>query len=142
MSAMREVSPVRVAAVLCAAVAWLSLAACESGSMFQKEPGPWDGRWAGRLLISAGEPGCVKRGAVRVEIDGGDLTGTVRGSGTDFGVRGQVLESGELYKGLLTRHNQPAADLSGQFDVDGFDGRWKDAEGRCRGTVSLRRVNR
>jgi len=142
MLAKRDVSPGRILAGACAAVVWLALAACESGSMFQKEPGPWDGRWAGRMLFSAGEAGCVRRGAMRVEIAGGDLTGTIRGSGTDFGVRGQVLETGELYKGMLTRHNQPAAELTGQFDADKFDGRWKDDEGRCRGTVSLRRVSR
>jgi len=142
MSAKRNLFPGRTVAVACAAILGLSLAACESGSIFEGEPTPWDGRWAGRLLFSAGDAGCVRRGAVRVEIAGGDLTGTVRGSGADFGVRGEVLESGEIYKGLLTRHNQPAAELTGQFDTDDFKGRWRDLEGRCRGTLSLRRVGR
>ena len=142
MSAVPRTTLFRRAAPVCAAMLCLLVAACEGGNPFKGEPGPWDGRWAGRMLFSSGESGCVRRGSMRVEISGGDLTGTVRSSGADFGVRGEVLESGEIYKGLLTRHNKPAAELTGTFQENEFKGRWTDVDNRCRGTVALRRSNR
>ncbi len=143
MSAMPSLFPIRCLAPASAAlVLVLVLAGCDTDNLFQGEPGPHDGRWAGRLLFSAGESGCVRRGAVRVEVASSDVTGTVRGSGTDFGVRGQVQEDGSLYKGMLTRHNQPAAEVTGTFAEGEFDGRWKDLDGRCRGTIELRQVGR
>jgi len=142
MPVRHDKAAARIARCAGVAAVLIALAGCESGNLFQGEPTPWDGRWTGRMLFKAGEPACVKRGAVRVEIAGGDLTGTVRGSGADFGVRGEVLEDGEVYKGLLTRHSQPTAGLEGRFEDETFDGRWKYNDGRCRGTIKLRRVGR
>ena len=142
MSVTRSLPVLATVFRACLAALLIVLAGCDTDDLFQGEPTEFDGRWAGRLLFSAGESGCVRRGAVRVEIAGGDMTGSVRGSGTDFGLRGEVLETGELYKGLLTRHNKPAAEVTGTFAQGEFDGRWSDLDGRCRGTIELRQVGR
>ena len=132
----------RLTAVFAIGIAAMAaLPACtEAVRAIRGSSSAFDGAWVGQLNVVTRTRSCTTtRGGIRVTIDGGVIDGTVRQGDSTPVFQGLILESGELASARIdARYDKDTAELSGRFEGDQAEGRWKNKE--CSGTWSLRQI--
>lgn len=119
----------------------LGLGGCLETVIPKGEPGPYDGRWVGRINLSYGERSCLRRNPLQGTIEGGYLTALTRHKDAEIKITGfvttdGVLERGDVYTGRFDRDTG----ITGEFSESEARGRWKTD--KCQGEWTLRRVSR
>ncbi|WP_259780201.1 hypothetical protein [Aestuariispira ectoiniformans] len=104
------------------------------------EPGPYDGRWVGRISLSYGERSCLRRMPLQGTVEHGQLKALTRHKGKDVTLSGWVgddgvLQNGEVETFIIDRRTE----MTGRFDGEEASGRWKTSS--CEGQWNLRKVS-
>ena len=104
------------------------------------EPGPYDGRWVGRLMLSIGEKKCLRRLNIAAEVINGRMTGKVEHGRSQIHYNGRIEENGEMPAGIIIQRDYGNEGImTGTFTETNASGKWKNR--RCEGKWTLRRVS-
>lgn len=131
-----SVSPMKRAALV--AVLLAGLAGCDTAAMLSRDPGPYDGIWAGRILFTYGTASCPRRGVVKAEIRNGILNAELRWPDGTGDMDGTVNDDGTLHGSDLSRKGFDFGEAKGMFEERTAKGTFSGR--KCRGSWELQKV--
>lgn len=121
----------------------LALSACDSvqgARLFTPTSTKYDGAWIGLMTLGLRQPECrLRRGGLRIRIDGGQMEGQARFDTTAGEFEGVVDEDGTIrYATLTGQYAKDDVEFTGTFGEDSAKGVWQNKV--CRGEWSLKKA--
>ncbi len=123
------------------AAAVIFLAACEKPAFMTPKATVYDGAWVGSFQMTSGTRECkLKRGGIRLRVEGGELDGRTRVARRNAPFNGFIDEAGQLQKGFVKapEFRKNDVEVVGQFGDRDAEGTWKSRD--CKGSWELRKV--
>ncbi|MDW3207142.1 MAG: hypothetical protein R8L07_16505 [Alphaproteobacteria bacterium] len=121
----------------------LALSACDSvqgARLFTPTSTKYDGAWIGLMTLGLRQPECrLRRGGLRIRIEGGQMKGQARFDTTAGEFEGVVDEDGTIrYATLTGQYAKDDVEFTGTFGEDSAKGVWQNKV--CRGEWSLKKA--
>lgn len=121
----------------------LALSACDTvqgAKLFTPTSTQYDGAWIGLMTLGLRQPECrLRRGGLRIRIDGGQMQGQARFDTTAGEFEGVVDKDGSIrYATLTGQYAKDDVEFSGTFSEDTAEGTWQNKV--CRGEWTLKKA--
>ncbi|MEQ8831651.1 MAG: hypothetical protein RLW87_17745 [Alphaproteobacteria bacterium] len=124
-------------------VGLLALSACDTvqgAKLFTPTSTKYDGAWIGLMTLGLRQPECrLRRGGLRVRVEGGRMEGVARFDTTEGEFEGVVDQDGSIrYATLTGQYAKDDVEFTGTFGENTAKGIWQNKV--CRGEWEMKKA--